>query len=406
MERKLIFFVYFLGLIALIHGATDATIDATKTYQTIRGFGGINHPDWIDDLTEAQRAKAFNNGANDLGFTILRVYVSDDTNAWKKSVNTAKTAQSLGATIFASPWNPPSSMTEQFSEGGRSGKRLRHDKYADYANHLNNFVKFMKENGVDIYAISIQNEPDYAHDWTWWTSQECVTFLASYASKIDCKIMSPETFQYNKQYYNDILNNAQANANVDVFATHFYGTQRSQMDFPALENDPREIWMTEVYVPNSSSDADTWPEAVEVAVNMHNGLVVGSMNAYIWWYIRRSYGPMKDNGNISKRGYMMAHFSKYVRPGAVRIDATESPENGVYISAYKNTDGTIIIVAVNNGSNSYSQLYNINGLTITKVDRYKTSQGVNLEETKNLELTGNGFYAYLESKSVSTYVVS
>ena len=144
MERKLIFFVYFLGLIALIHGATDATIDATKTYQTIRGFGGINHPDWIDDLTEAQRAKAFNNGANDLGFTILRVYVSDDTNAWKKSVNTAKTAQSLGATIFASPWNPPSSMTEQFSEGGRSGKRLRHDKYADYANHLNNFVKFMK----------------------------------------------------------------------------------------------------------------------------------------------------------------------------------------------------------------------------------------------------------------------
>ncbi len=406
MERKLIFFVYFLGLIALIHGATDATIDATKTYQTIRGFGGINHPDWIDDLTEAQRAKAFNNGANDLGFTILRVYVSDDTNAWKKSVNTAKTAQSLGATIFASPWNPPSSMTEQFSEGGRSGKRLRHDKYADYANHLNNFVKFMKENGVDIYAISIQNEPDYAHDWTWWTSQECVTFLASYASKIDCKIMSPETFQYNKQYYNDILNNAQANANVDVFATHFYGTQRSQMDFPALENDPREIWMTEVYVPNSSSDADTWPEAVEVAVNMHNGLVVGSMNAYIWWYIRRSYGPMKDNGNISKRGYMMAHFSKYVRPGAVRIDATESPENGVYISAYKNTDGTIIIVAVNNGSNSYSQLYNINGLTITKVDRYKTTQGVNLEETKNLELTGNGFYAYLESKSVSTYVVS
>lgn len=406
MERKLIFFVYIFGLIAIIHSATDATIDTTKKYQTIRGFGGINHPDWIDDLTEAQRSKAFNNGAGDLGFTILRVWVSDDTNAWKKSVDTAKTAQSLGAIVFASPWNPPASMTEQFSGGGRSGKRLRYDKYGDYADHLNNFVKFMKQNGVDIYAISIQNEPDYAHDWTWWTSQECVNFLANYASKIDCKIMSPETFQYNKQYYNDILNNAQANANVDVFATHFYGTQRSQMDFPALENDPREIWMTEVYVPNSNSDADTWPEAVEVAVNMHNGLVVGSMNAYIWWYIRRSYGPMKDNGNISKRGYMMAHFSKYIRPGAVRIDATESPENGVYISAYKNTDGTIIIVAVNNGSTSYSQLYKINGQTIKNVNRYKTSQGVNLEETKNLELTDNGFFAYLESKSVSTYVVS
>ena len=62
----------------------------------------------------------------------------------------------------------------------------------------------MKQNGVEIYAISIQNEPDYAHDQTWWTSSECVKFLAEYASKIDCKVISPETFEYGKQYYNDI----------------------------------------------------------------------------------------------------------------------------------------------------------------------------------------------------------
>jgi len=164
--------------------------------------------------------------------------------------------------------------------------------------------------------------------------------------------------------------------------------------------------MTEVYVPNSSSDADTWPEAVEVAVNIHNGLVVGSMNAYIWWYIRRSYGPMKENGNISKRGYMMAQFSKYVRPGAVRLDATESPSNGVYISAYKNTDGTLVIVTVNNGSESYAQKYNISGMTIKSVTRYMTSSAENLAVTKNLELTGNGFYAQTNSKTVSTFVIS
>ena len=406
MDRKLVFFVCLLGLICLIHSAGDATINVQKTYQYIRGFGGINLPDWISDLNQNQREKAFKNGAGQLGFTVLRVYVSDDSKAWYKSVETARFAQSLGATIFATPWNPPSSMTEQFSEGGRTGKRLRKDKYGDYANHLNSFVQYMKSKGVTIYAISIQNEPDYAHEWTWWTPQECVEFLANYASKINCRIMSPETFQYNKQYYNAILSNSKANANVDVFATHFYGTLRSQMDFPALENDPREIWMTEVYVPNSSSDADTWPEAIEVAVNMHNGLVVGSMSAYVWWYIRRSYGPIKENGNISKRGYMMAHFSKYVRPGAVRIDATESPENGVYISAYKNKDGTVVIVAINNGNKSYSQFYKLNGKTIKRVDRYKTTQVTNLALTQNLQLTGNGFYAYIDSKSVSTYVVS
>ena len=406
MTNKFLVTLFILGLIAIVNGASEATIDASKTYQLIRGFGGINLPDWINDLTTAQVDKAFKNDAAGLGFTILRVYVSDDPNAWSKSVKTAKYAQSLGATLFATPWNPPSYMTEQFSSNGRSGKRLRKDKYNDYVNHLNNFLSYMKQNGVNIYAISIQNEPDYAYEWTWWTPEECVEFLANHAGKINCKVMSPETFQYNKQYYNAILANSKANQNVDLFGTHFYGTQRSQMDFPALEYDSREIWMTEVYVPNSSSDADTWPEAIEVAVNIHNAFVIGSMNVYVWWYIRRSYSPIKENGNISKRGYMMAHFSKYVRPGAVRIDATEIPTNGVYISAYKNYDGSIVIVTVNNSNESYAQKYNIKGKTISKVNRYMTSQSSNLAVTQNLSLTGNGFWAQTNSKTVSTFVVS
>lgn len=82
MERKLILFIFIFGLIGIIHSASEVNVDATKTYQKIGGFGGINHPDWIADLTEAQTAKAFKNGADDLGFSVLRVYVSDDSNAW------------------------------------------------------------------------------------------------------------------------------------------------------------------------------------------------------------------------------------------------------------------------------------------------------------------------------------
>ena len=406
MSNKL-FVLFFLGLLTIINGQKEAVVDPSKTFQTIRGFGGINHPDWIADLTSDQTKKAFNNGADELGFSILRIWVSDDSNAWQKSVATAKLAQSLGATIFASPWNPPQSMTENFSSGGRSGKRLRHDKYADYADHLNKFVKFMKSNGVKLRAISIQNEPDYAHDWTWWTEAECANFAANYANKIsNVKVMSCETFQYNKNYYKVALNNANANKNIGIWGTHFYGTLRSQMDFPSLENDYRDLWMTEVYVPNSSSDADTWPEAIDVAVNIHNALVVGSMNAYVWWYIRRSYGPMKENGSISKRGYMMAQFAKYVRPGAVRVECTEQPSNGVYVSAYKNTDGKIAVVAINSGNDSYAQFFSFNGLTIKRVDRYRTSQYENLAVTEKMSLTGNGFFAQLNSKTVSTFIVS
>ena len=44
------------------------------------------------------------------------------------------------------------------------------------------------------------------------------------------------------------------------------------------------------------------------------------MSAYVWWYIRRSYGLIKENGNISKRGYCMAQYSKFVRPNDVRVE--------------------------------------------------------------------------------------
>ena len=302
----------------------------------------------------------------------------------------------------------PSWMCENFSSGGRSGKRLKKANYGDYAKHLVDFVNYMKGQGVNIHGISVQNEPDYGQEWTWWTSAECVEFLAKYGSQIKkvTKMISPETFQYNKQYYKDILGNSQANANTDIFATHFYGTLRSQMDFPQLETNlyPRELWMTEVYVPNSSSSADKWPEAIEVAVNMHNAFVIGGMNAYVWWYIRRSYGPMLENGNISKRGYMMAHFSKWVRPFAGRIGATEQPTNNVWISAYKNYQGSLVIVAINNSDTGYSQQFEVKGFTVKRVDRYRTTSSENLGLTANIALTGNGFWAYLGARSVQTFV--
>ncbi len=397
--------------------ADSVVVNLNKTYQTIRGFGGINLPEWAgSDMTTAQVNRAFGNGTYDLGLSILRIYVSDDRNQWYKALATAKTAIANGAIVFATPWNPPASMSETFTRtytewNGQvktqyNQKRLRRDKYGDYAQHLNDFVSYMKNNGVNLYAISMANEPDYGHDWTWWTSDECATFLANYAGQINCRVISPESFSYNKEYYNKILNNSAAYNNTDIFGTHFYGTSRSNMDFPALENCGKEIWMTEVYVPNSDANsANRWPEAIQVSENIHNGLVVGNMNAYVWWYIRRSYGPMTEDGNISKRGYCMAQYSKFVRPGYVRVDATEIPTSGVYVSAYKGNNQAVI-VAVNTGSTGYAQNFSISGNTIKKVDRYRTSSSENLALTSDLECSSNNFWATLPANSVSTFVVT
>lgn len=386
--------------------ASDAVINLSTKYQEIQGYGGMNHPSWAGDLTASQRETAFGNSTNQLGFSVLRIFIDSDSNNWYKEVATAKAAIAKGAIVFATPWNPPSNLCETFNHNGDTkAKRLRHDKYAQYANHLNNFVNYMKNNGVNLYAISMANEPDYGHDWTWWTSSEIVTFLKYYAGSINCRLIAPESFSYNKNIMEPILNDSQALANVDIMGTHLYGTQYKNFAWPLFQQKGagKQLWMTEVYYPNSDANsADRWPEALGVSEHIHNAMI-NNMQTYVWWYIRRSYSPMKEDGTISKRGYCMAQYSKFIRRGYRRVAATANPNNGVYVSAYTG-DGKAVIVAINKGSSSISQKFTVNGQSISSVDRYRTSSNENLAKTSNLSLTDNGFWAYMPANSVSTFV--
>lgn len=389
-----------------VKAASDAVINLSTKYQEIQGYGGMNHPSWAGDLTASQRETAFGNSTNQLGFSVLRIFIDSDSNNWYKEVATAKAAIAKGAIVFATPWNPPSNLCETFNHNGDTkAKRLRHDKYAQYANHLNNFVNYMKNNGVNLYAISMANEPDYGHDWTWWTSSEIVTFLKYYAGSINCRLIAPESFSYNKNIMEPILNDSQALANVDIMGTHLYGTQYKNFAWPLFQQKGagKQLWMTEVYYPNSDANsADRWPEALGVSEHIHNAMI-NNMQTYVWWYIRRSYSPMKEDGTISKRGYCMAQYSKFIRRGYRRVAATANPNNGVYVSAYTG-DGKAVIVAINKGSSSINQKFTVNGQSISSVDRYRTSSNENLAKTSNLALTDNGFWAYMPANSVSTFV--
>jgi glucuronoarabinoxylan endo-1,4-beta-xylanase len=393
--------------------AGPATINLSAEKQLIRGYGGMNYPGWIDDLTAAQRETAFGNGNGQLGFTILRIHVDPNKNNWQREVATAKSAIEHGALVFASPWNPPDDMRESYNCtsncGGADGKttyRLKASKYADYAKHLDDFVTFMKNNGVELYAISIQNEPDYDSGWLYWTPTEIVNFLKNHARSIKCRIMAPESFQYVKAMSDPILNDAQALANMDILGAHLYGTQVSQFPYPFFKSKGagKELWMTEVYT-DSKNDADVWPMALDVAVHIHNSMVEAEFQSYVWWYIRRSYGPMKENGTISKRGYMMAHFSKFVRQGYLRVDATKSPETDVLVSAYKSAD-SVVIVAINKKTSAVNQQFNISNIngTIAKVTGKRSSETENLVAIADINLTNGSFTASLPARSVTTFV--
>ncbi|ASR48198.1 carbohydrate-binding protein [Paenibacillus kribbensis] len=390
-----------------VSAASDVTINLSAQKQVIRGFGGINHPAWVGDLTAAQRETAFGNGNNQLGFSVLRIYVDENKNNWYKEVPTAKRAIEHGAIVFASPWNPPSDMIETFNHNGDTkAKRLRYDKYAAYAQHLNDFVSYMKNNGVNLYAISVQNEPDYAHTWTWWTPQEMLRFMKENAGSINCKVIAPESFSYLKNMSDPILNDPQALANMDILGAHTYGTKFSDFAYPLFKQKGagKELWMTEVYYPNSDNNsADRWPEALDVSYHIHNAMVEGDFQSYVWWYIRRQYGPMKEDGTISKRGYNMAHFSKFIRPGYVRVDATKNPNTNIYTSAYKG-DNKVVIVAINRGASAVNQRFALQNGTASRVSSWVTDSSRNLAAGSAINVSGGAFTAQLPAQSVTTFV--
>lgn len=399
--------VMFIGPGVAEVSAADANINLNAERQVIRGFGGMNHPAWIGDLTAPQRETAFGNGQNQLGFSILRIYVDENRNNWSREVATAKRAIEHGALVIASPWNPPSSMVETFNRNGSPAKRLKYNQYAAYAQHLNDFVTYMKNNGVNLYAISVQNEPDYAHEWTWWTPQEILRFMRENAGSINARVIAPESFQYLKNISDPILNDPQALRNMDILGAHLYGTQISQLPYPLFKQKGagKELWMTEVYYPNSDNNsADRWPEALGVSEHIHHSMVEGDFQAYVWWYIRRSYGPMKEDGMISKRGYNMAHFSKFVRPGFVRIDATKSPESNVFVSAYKGNN-QVVIVAINKNNAGVNQHFVVQNGSVSQASRWVTSGSSNLQPGTDLNISGNQFWAHLPAQSVTTFVV-
>lgn len=390
--------------------AQTATVTLTSTKQLIRGFGGINHPVWYSDLNASERDLCFGNGTGQMGLTVLRIWVSDNTSQWALELPTAKRAVALGALVFATPWNPPASMT--ITVNGK--KRINPASYAAYAKHLNDFVLYMRTNGVELYAISVQNEPDYAAEWTEWSPQEGVDFIKGHADKIDCRLMTPESFQYRKQVYDPILNDATALSKVDIFGAHLYGTQVSAFPYPLFKQKGagKELWMTEVYT-DSQNDANLWNLAMDAAVHIHNAMVEGEFQVYVWWPLRRYYALIHDGvgghgnsnvaaaGTVTKRGHVFAQFSKFIRPGYTRVDATKSPTTDVYVSAYKKGDD-VVTVLVNKSTSAKTITLAIPGTKVQTWEKYVTSSSKNVAKEANVVDADGTFQITLDAQSLTT----
>jgi O-glycosyl hydrolase len=397
--RRVASAILLLSAFAASASAQVVAINPATTYQTVRGFGGFSGAGWAAELTPAQVDAAFGAGTGQIGLSIMRVRIDPDPSKWSTQLASAQLAKAKGALLFATPWTPPASMK---TNNNLISGRLAASHYGDYATHLLNFASTMQAGGAALYGISIQNEPDWDPDYEGcqWSAAEFIDFLSGQGSRFGSyKVMAPESLNFSKTLTDPILNSATAAPQFDIVAGHLYGVNPS--DYPLARSKGKELWMTEHYT-DSTSDANDWTKALPVALELHNSMVA-NYSAYVWWYIRRSYGLLTEDGNVSKRGYIMAQFAKYVRPGAVRIAATEKPYADVYVTAYRNTAGKLVVVAVNNGT-SQRQLQLQVGSAAPGFTKYRTTSTDNTGYAGQYTVTGGVATAYIDPGSVNTFV--
>ena len=364
-----------------------AAINAGTVQQNIRGFGGANIRGWVADLTTAQRTTAFSPSTG-IGLSVLRVRVSPNSSDFSLEKPTIDAAKSFGASVIASAWTAPASMKDN---NNLVGGKLKTDSYASYSAHLRNFCNTV--GGVT--AISPINEPniDVTYESMKLTAPEVAAFVAAEGSNCGASIMAPETFNMDKTYMDTYLSNATASSKTGYLCGHIYGKT------PYTYSAGKEVWMTEhIY---NTNDANGWADAMGIAKEIHDCMNVG-YNMYVWWYIRRSYGPMDESGNITKRGYVMAHWARYVRPGYSKISCTANPTSGVYVTAYK-SGSKIVVVAINQNSAITYQPFTISGATVAGFNRYRTTSSSNLT-ADSFTIASGSFGINLPASSVTTLV--
>jgi glucuronoarabinoxylan endo-1,4-beta-xylanase len=392
--------------------AQTADISFGATAQTIRGFGGAES--WMPAFTSAQADALFGTGSNQLGLTILRVRIDPSSTTggsnWATELANAQAAHSRGALVFATPWTPPAAWK---SSGSTVEGVLNTSEYGAYANYLNAFTAYLAAGGVPLYAISMQNEPDanVTYESCVWTGATMDTWVANNAGVLTTKLMMPESESFTTSLSDPALDDANAVGKISIIAGHLYGVSPSY--YTNAENKGKEVWETEHYLSPAAGGASTISDAIQAAEEFHNSMVTGQYNAYVWWWIWNwnpgggniNYGLIDTSNNPTYYGLALAQYSKFVRPGSVRVSATANPVSGVDVSAYTG-NGTSEIVAINANGSASTVTFDTTGESISSFTPYQTSASNRLTQLSAVSVSGGAFTYTLPAQSITTFVSS
>ena len=270
--------------------------------------------------------------------------------------------------ILGSPWSAPAWMK---TNGDAKGGKLKTEYYESYARYFVKYIQEMKASGINVAAVTIQNEPlnDKNTPSMLMLAEEQALFIKDHlgpafaAGGIRTKIILYDHNCDVPEYAISILSDAGANRYVDGSGFHLYGGEIQAMSgvhnaFPA-----KNLYFTE-YMAVEPTENVRISIAKPVEGTFIGALQNWSRNVLLWNLAANSkFEPHTDNGGCSicqgavtidgnevtrnLAYYAMAHFSKFVRPGSVRI-ASSVPATLRNV-AFKVLGSKTVLIVVNVG---------------------------------------------------------
>lgn len=404
---------------------TNADINWNDVRQSIDGFGASS-ADFLASLTPKQADFFFTPAG--VGLSILRTQIIPDTATCNAEfhpggcsdsngqilngeLETAKLAVARGAIVFSSPWSPPASYKSNGSF--KNGGHLLSTHYSDWAKEIAAYVPMMANQGVPIYAVSVQNEPNIATDYgsCLYTAREIHDFIPYLYAALNSagvgstKIMIAEQSSWAFDLTSDAMADAKMAPEIGIIAAHGYAGR-----IEGHSTGGARLWQTEASSQSSIYDGSI-SDGIGWAVKIHEYLANANVNAWIWWFLTDmpQQGEGTDNaaltdinGNIPKRAYVSGQWSRFVRPGWFRIGT--SYFGPLRITAFKAPDGhSFAIVAVNSSARAEHQTFSLEGFSASEVTPWITSADLSLAAQAPISVGGTSFGYTLPALSVTTF---
>jgi len=405
--------------------AGDVTVSLSSLQQKISGFGVSSA--WAGSYRNASDADFLWSTSKGAGMSLLRIRYGD-------GLAIAKSAAASGVKVWMTPWGTGTNgaqggsytTTQTNPNGCKTGSMPVLTNPSGLASALVSWVQNAKSQGVPIYAVSAENEPDSCgiNSTTSFSAAQLATWIETLGpamAAIDVQVMGPETQNWYgfPSYFTAIQSNALAYKYVSIFAGHRYGLGPDSNNAAVVAankaiaaDSSKEYWQTEVDTGTASGDSsgDGISSALLMAKQMHADLTVANLNAWhLWWVYNASGngGCLYDTSTNTwtKRLWVMGNFSRFVRPGYTRVSTSGTVPSGVLLTAYKNpADGTVVMVAINNNTSATPVSLFVSGAAPCTVTPWLTSASDNLAEKSPITVSNARFSASLPAQSVTTFV--